>query len=92
MDFRKFDRARRSSTAVEIDHIEAFAQGRISRRQFVARGSVLGLSVPLMASVISACGSSATKKTGGAVATGKLKAGGILKVANHKLCHGDLLQ
>ena len=59
MDLRMFDRLRRSASAVEVDHVESFAQGRISRREFVTRGSVLGLSVPFMGAVIAACGSDA---------------------------------
>jgi peptide/nickel transport system substrate-binding protein len=58
MNVRNFDRLRRGASGVEVDHIEAFAQGRISRREFVTRGSVLGLSVPFMGAILAACGSS----------------------------------
>ena len=68
MDFNVFDRARRSVSAIELDHIESYAQGRISRRDFVTRGSIIGLSLPFMGAVIAACGSSksTTATTAGA--------------------------
>ncbi len=58
MDFNVFDKARRSSSNHELDLMEAFAQGRISRRGFMRRGAVIGMSVPLMSAVIASCGSS----------------------------------
>ena len=57
MDFKVFDRARRNASPLELDLVESYAQGRISRRNFVKRGTLLGLSVPLMGSIIAACGS-----------------------------------
>ena len=58
-----FDRLRRGASPVELELTEAFAQGRITRRAFVQRGSVIGLSVAFMGSVIAACGSSSDRKT-----------------------------
>ena len=90
MDFRRFDRARRSSTEIEVDHIEAYATGLISRREFVTRGTVLGLSMPFLGAIIAACGSEApqsaatTKAGASGAAGGATKPGGILKVANQK--------
>ena len=49
-----FDRLRRGASPVELELTEAFAQGRITRRAFVQRGSVIGLSVAFMGSVIAA--------------------------------------
>ena len=57
MNYSLFDRARRDVSPVELDLIEGYAQGRISRRAFVTRGSVLGLSMGVMGAVIAACGS-----------------------------------
>nr|MBA3605466.1 hypothetical protein [Acidimicrobiia bacterium] len=56
MDWKRFDRVRRNSGAVHLDLVESYAQGRISRRAFVRRGAVVGLSIPTMAAVIAACG------------------------------------
>ena len=58
-----FDRLRRGASPVELELTEAFAQGRITRRAFVQRGSVIGLSVAFMGSIIAACGSDGKSKT-----------------------------
>ena len=58
MDWKRLDRARRSAGGpIEVDLIEAYAKGKIKRRDFVKRGTMIGLSVPLMGSIIAACGS-----------------------------------
>ncbi len=58
MDWKRFDRARRSAGGpIEVDLIEAYAQGKIKRRDFVKRGTIIGLSVPFMGAIIAACGS-----------------------------------
>jgi len=56
MDWKRFDRARESASPMELDLIEAYAQGKVSRRNFVKRGTIIGLSVPFMGSIIAACG------------------------------------
>jgi peptide/nickel transport system substrate-binding protein len=85
MNSRLLDGVRKNATAVEVDHIEAFAQGRISRREFVTRGTVIGMSVPFLGAVIAACGSDAPKSSSsGSGSTKALKQGGVLKVANQK--------
>ncbi|HET7725919.1 MAG TPA: ABC transporter substrate-binding protein [Candidatus Limnocylindrales bacterium] len=56
MDQLRFDRIRRAASPLELDLVESFAQGRITRRQFINRGVVLGLSMPTIAAVIAACG------------------------------------
>ena len=59
MDWKRLDRARRSAGGpIEVDLIEAYAHGKIKRRDFVKRGTMIGLSVPLMGSIIAACGGS----------------------------------
>ena len=60
-----------------IDLVDALNSGRISRRDFVRRGALLGLSIPTIAAVLAACGDDdddaetgeATGDTGGATAT-----------------------
>jgi peptide/nickel transport system substrate-binding protein len=53
--------------------IDSFTKGSISRRSFVTKGSMLGLSAALMGSVIAACGSdtktAATTTAGGSTTT-----------------------
>ena len=57
MDFRAFDRARRQAGPLELDLVESYAKGSVSRREFVRRGTLIGLSLPFMSAIISACGS-----------------------------------
>ena len=40
--------------------IDEFAAGRISRRDFIRRGTVVGISVPVLGAIISACSSSSS--------------------------------
>jgi peptide/nickel transport system substrate-binding protein len=40
--------------------IDEFAAGRLSRRDFIRRGTVVGISVPLLGSILAACGSSSS--------------------------------
>jgi peptide/nickel transport system substrate-binding protein len=40
--------------------IDEFAAGRLSRRDFIRRGTVVGISVPLLGSILAACSSSST--------------------------------
>ncbi len=56
MDWKRFDRARSEASPIELDLIESYAQGKVSRRNFVKRGTMIGLSVPFMGGIIAACG------------------------------------
>ena len=71
MNFSLFDKLRRETSPVELELVEAYASGSISRRAFVQRGSVIGLSMAFMGSVIAACGSDkgSTTATSTTVAT-----------------------
>ena len=44
MDYSRLDLVRRKATPVELDLVESFAHGRITRRQFIQRAAVIGLS------------------------------------------------
>lgn len=72
MDFKVLDRARRGAGPLQVELVEAYAQGRVSRRVFVKRGTLIGLSATFMGTIIAACGSDAkkaTSTTGGATTT-----------------------
>jgi peptide/nickel transport system substrate-binding protein len=96
MDYRLFDNVRRKAGPIEVDLVESFARGRLSRREFVTRASVIGLGAPLIGTVLAACGSdgtgTATPATvgGGSVApdntaaAGPIKQGGTLRIASQK--------
>ena len=56
MDYPKLDKVRRSTTPLQLDVVESFARGRISRREFIKRGTIVGLSMGSISAVIAACG------------------------------------
>src|SRR4051812_4145614 len=88
-DFRTLDAARRSADPLPLDLIESYARGRLTRRDFVRRGTVLGLSLGTLSAVITACGGGSGNGTGGSAATGvgantgggTVKKGGTMRVA-----------
>src|SRR5579862_7626524 len=74
-DNPRLSRLRRGQGEVANHIIDEFAAGRLSRRDFIRRGTVVGLSVPLLGSILAACGSSAksgpaTGSSSGSTATG----------------------
>ncbi len=58
MNWKIFDQARKDVGPIELDLIESYAQGKVSRRNFVKRGTIIGLSAPFMGAIIAACGGS----------------------------------
>ena len=59
-DNGRLDRLRQGQGEVANHVIDEFAAGRISRRDFLRRGSVVGISVPVLAAVVGACESSSS--------------------------------
>ncbi len=57
MDHKKLDAHRRQVGELENDLIDAYASNRINRRDFVRRGTILGLSAPFIGGVVAACSS-----------------------------------
>ncbi len=96
MDYRLFDSVRRQASPVEVDLVESYARGRISRRAFVSRASMIGLGAPLIGAILAACGSDSdgttggttaeggTTAPGGTAAAGAIKQGGTLRIAAQK--------
>jgi peptide/nickel transport system substrate-binding protein len=83
-DHRRLDRLRAGQGAVGNHVIDEFAAGRLSRREFIRRGTVVGISLPVLGAIISACGSngsgggtSPTTGSGGSAPAGK--AGATIK-------------
>jgi len=62
----QFDKVRRSTTPLQLDVVEAFARGRLSRREFIQRATILGLSTGAIGAVIAACGGSTASGTAAA--------------------------
>jgi peptide/nickel transport system substrate-binding protein len=89
-DFNSLDPLRREANGTQLDLVEAFAQGKISRAHFIKRGTVLGLSLASISAIIAACGGSsgggaASTDTGigggGGATTAAVKQGGTIKLA-----------
>ncbi len=74
------DRLRSGRTELENHYIDELAAGRLSRREFIRRGSTIGLSAPALAAILAACGSSSTKPSK-TTAAPTAKRGGTLRVA-----------
>src|SRR5258708_31368896 len=71
-DHERLDQLRAGQGEIANHIIDEFAAGRLSRRDFLRRGTVVGLSLPILGGVLAACGSSSTSstKTGGGRGTG----------------------
>jgi peptide/nickel transport system substrate-binding protein len=82
IDHRRLSRLREGQGEIANHIIDEFAAGRLSRRDFIRRGTVIGISVPVLGSILAACGSSSTTTsapaTGTATATGA--PGAVIKV------------
>ncbi|MFZ4718307.1 MAG: ABC transporter substrate-binding protein [Ilumatobacteraceae bacterium] len=71
-DNARIDAVRRTQGEVGNHVIDEFLAGRLSRRGFIRRGTVVGLSIPAIGSVLAACGSddtAAPATTGGGTET-----------------------
>lgn len=88
MNWKLLDSLRRDAGPVEVDLVEAYAQRRINRRDFVRRGTVIGLSAPFMGAVLAACGDDDGSEGGEATGTtaggdgGTATQGGTIIVGN----------
>jgi peptide/nickel transport system substrate-binding protein len=87
---RRVDAIRARSSELENHLIDEYGAGRLSRREFVRRGGVIGMSIPIIGFLASACGTGDKSGGGGgggsdsAVQAGgkevQVRAGGTLKV------------
>ncbi len=90
MNWRVIDSVRRRSTALEVDLIDHYVANTISRREFLKRGTILGLGMTSMGAVIAACGDGTTETTGGSATTqggatpttAGMAEGGVLRLGN----------
>ncbi len=75
----RLDRLRAGQTEVGNHVIDEFAAGRLSRRDFVRKGALVGLSAPVVGGVLAACGSSGSPSTSSSSPAGAGKAGATIK-------------
>lgn len=81
----ELDRLRSGRTELENHYIDELVSGNLSRRDFLRRGSMIGMSVPLLGAILAACGGSSTSPTatgGTGTSAGTPTKGGTLRVAS----------
>lgn len=61
MDYSRLDPLRRAASPLQLDVVEAFVQGRLSRREFIRRATLLGLSAGAISTIVAACSTAATE-------------------------------
>src|SRR5436305_12703678 len=64
INHERLDDLRRGRGPVQEHIIDEFVEGRLSRRDFIRKGSAIGLSMPLIGGILAACGSSGTTPSG----------------------------
>jgi peptide/nickel transport system substrate-binding protein len=80
-DHARLDVLRRDRDPLAEHVIDEFVDGRLSRRNFVMRAGMIGLSLPAVAGILSACGTGTTSAPAGTTGTagGSGKAGATIK-------------
>jgi peptide/nickel transport system substrate-binding protein len=80
IDHKRLGQLRQDQGEIANHIIDEFAAGRLSRRDFIRRGTVVGISVPLLGSILAACGSSGTSSApSGGSSSAAGKAGSVIK-------------
>jgi peptide/nickel transport system substrate-binding protein len=80
IDHRRLGQLRQDQGEIANHIIDEFAAGRLSRRDFIRRGTVVGISVPLLGSILAACGSSGSSSSpSGGSSSAAGKAGAVIK-------------
>jgi peptide/nickel transport system substrate-binding protein len=77
---QELDQLRIGRTELENHYIDELVSGRLDRRAFLRKGSIIGMSTPFLGAVLAACGSSSSSS--GKSSTGTPTSGGTLRVAS----------
>jgi peptide/nickel transport system substrate-binding protein len=82
-DHRRLDSIRDGRSELENHYIDELVAGRVSRRDFMRKGAVIGMSSTLMGAVLAACGgaNSVGSSSSSSSGTPAVKKGGTLKLA-----------
>jgi peptide/nickel transport system substrate-binding protein len=78
-DHRRLDDLRRGQGAIEEHVIDEFVAGRLSRRDFMRRGTMLGMSIPVLGGIIRATGATAPHVLSPHAAADPRKAGAAIR-------------
>jgi len=80
----ELDRLRSGRTELENHYIDELVSGRLNRRDFLRRGSMIGMSAPLLGAILAACGSSSKSTSSSAAGSSTSSApatkGGTLRI------------
>src|ERR1700747_2269704 len=81
VDHTRLDPLRKGRGAIQEHIIDEFVAGHISRREFIRRGTIVGLSAPVLGGILAACGSSSSSTPTSAGSSGAAagKAGATIK-------------
>ncbi len=80
------DDIRRQRTELENHLIDELISGRLTRWEFVRRGTVMGMSIPLLGAIVAACGGAndtggSSAASGGSSGPASVKPGGTVRAA-----------
>jgi peptide/nickel transport system substrate-binding protein len=89
-DHRKLDEIRDARSELENHYIDELMSGRLSRRQFMRKGAVVGMSTGVMGAVLAACGGA--NKVGTASQTSSAAAGGGTSTSSAPATKGGTLK
>ncbi len=83
---RRVDEVRRERSEIENHLIDEYVFGKITRRELVRRGTVVGMSLPLLSFIAAACGgddddTTANTSAAETTASGAVQPGGTIRVA-----------
>jgi peptide/nickel transport system substrate-binding protein len=80
IDNKRLGQLREGQGEIANHIIDEFAAGRLSRRDFIRRGTVVGISAPLLGSILAACGSSGSSSApSGGSSSAAGQAGAVIK-------------
>ena len=80
---RRVDEIRRERSELENHIIDQYVEGKITRKELLRRGSVVGMSIPILSFIATACGGDEAASTGttGGTTAGNVQPGGTVRVA-----------
>jgi peptide/nickel transport system substrate-binding protein len=81
IDYRRLGRLRQDQGEIANHIVDEFAAGRLSRRDFIRRATVVGISAPVLGSILAACGSSGSSSSApsGSSASAAGKPGAVIR-------------
>jgi peptide/nickel transport system substrate-binding protein len=89
-DHNRLDAIRDARSELENHYIDELVAGRLSRRQFMRKGAVIGMSTGLMGAILAACGGA--NKVGTSAAASSASAGGSTSSAAAPATKGGTLK